>query len=213
VYWKLAELLNDSGRNEDSLEALEKGMAITRREDPLMYYRCMQLQVRILYEEDRERESLFISRGAMHEYENFADSEIPSYIYFTFIHYAALCLFDLDRYEEMIQVLGKVNTISDYLIPINRSIRIDYMLSLALVYTQELEKAKEILDALLEFDDLELLDEDIGCAYVLRAVTYLGIDQLRAKSDFVRGTEILESQGELAAARQFISDFPELKNL
>ena len=213
AYWQMADLLNDLDRNDEALEAIEKGMAITRKADPLMYYRCMQLQVRVLYEEDREREALFVSRGAMLEYENSTDSEIPSDIYFAFIQNAALCLFDLERYEEMIQVLNKVNEIRDYLIPINRSTRIDYLLSLALIYLQELEKAKEILDALLDFDDLDLSDEDIGRAFILRSITRISTDKLSAKSDLERGTEILESLEGAGFVKAFLTDFPQLNDL
>ena len=149
----------------------------------------------------------------MLEYENSTDSEIPSDIYFAFIQNAALCLFDLERYEEMIQVLNKVNKIRDYLIPINRSTRIDYLLSLALIYLQELEKAKEILDALLDFDDLDLSDEDIGRAFILRSITSISTDKLSAKSDLDRGTKILESLEGIDFVRAFLTDFPQLNDL
>jgi tetratricopeptide (TPR) repeat protein len=178
-----------------------------------MYYRCMLLQVHILYEENREIEALFISRGAMLEYESSADSEIPSYIYFGFIQNAALCLLDLERYEEIIEVSKKVDTISDYLIPINRSVRIDYMIALAHVYLREFAKAGEILDALLDFDGLDHSDEDIGCAYILRAITTFDTDKLSAKSDFERGTEILKSQRLMDHAKKIILDFPQLNDL
>jgi tetratricopeptide (TPR) repeat protein len=213
VHWRLADLLNDLRRNDESLEVVEKGMSITRRDNSLMYYRCMLLQVHILYEENREIEALFISRGAMLEYESSADSEIPSHIYFGFIQNAALCLLDLERYEEIIEISKKVNTISDYLIPINRSVRIDYMLALAHVYLQEFAKAGDILDALLNFDELDNSDEDIGCAYILRAITSFNTDKVNAKSDFERGTVILESQKKMDHAKKIIHDFPQLNDL
>ena len=213
VHWRLADLLNDLGRNDEALEVVEKGMAITLRDNWLMYYRCMLLQVHILYEENRELEALFISRGAMLEYESSADSGIQSHIYFGFIQNATLCLLDLERYEEIIEVSKKVNTISDYLIPINRSIRIDYMLALAHVYLQEFDKARDILDALLDFDELDDSDEDIGCAYILRAITSLDTNKLGAKSDFDRGTKILGSQKMMDHAKKMIHDFPQLNDL
>lgn len=213
VYWRMANILNDLERNDEALDAIEKGMAITRRDNPRMYYRCMQLQVHILYVENREREALFISRGAMLEYENSNESEIQSHLYFAFILNAALCLLDLKRYEEMIEVLGKVTTISDYLVPINRSVRVDYLRSLAFVYLHKFDDAKEILDALLDFDELDESDEDIGCAYLLRSVTVFGSDKVNAKLDLQRGIEILKSQGKIEHAENIMDDFPELQEL
>ena len=113
----------------------------------------------------------------------------------------------------MIQVLNKVNLIIDYLIPINRSTRVDYLLSLALIHLQELEKAKETLDALLDFDDLDLSDEDIGRAFILRSITSISADKLSAKSDLERGTKILESLEGVDSVQTFLTDFPQLRDL
>ena len=211
VYWKLADLLNDLGKNEDALDTVTKGMKVTRHSNPLMYYRCMQLQVQILYEENREREALFISRGAMLEYEDSGGKAMQPHIYFSLILNAALCLLEFKRYEEILQVLSKTRSIDDYLIPVNRAVRVDYLMATAHVYLGNTESAKETLDALLDYDDLDMGDEDIGAAFILRSIILSQSDKTRAQQDLERGTKILKYLGLNDYLARFIEEFPQLK--
>ena len=213
TYWQIANLHDDLGHVEEALGAIQKGMEITRRENPLMYYRLMQLQVHILYVHKREREALFISRGAMLEYETSDDQEMPSHIYFSFIINASLCLLFFKRYEEIVQVISKVNGIHDYLIPLNRASRLEYLLSTAYLFLGRFDEAIEILDALLDSEELDESDSDIGCAFLTRAAILVEMDAPRAKNDFVRGTSILNSISEGDYIEDFLKNFPALQKL
>jgi tetratricopeptide (TPR) repeat protein len=213
TYWQIANLQDDLGQTEDALASIQQGMVITRRSNPLMYYRLMQLQVQILYVNNREREALFISRGAMLEYESTTIKEIPSHIYVGFILNAGLCLLFLKCYEEMIQVLNKVNSVHDYLMPLNRVSRLEYLLATAHLHLGRNQEAIEILDALLESDDLDETDSDIGLAFLTRAAAHLGEDKLKAKQDLDRSSVILAAMNEESYIDEFMKDFPELRNL
>jgi tetratricopeptide (TPR) repeat protein len=147
----------------------------------------------------------------MLEYEDSGGKAIQSHIYFSFILNAALCLLELKRYEEVLQVLSKTRSIEDYLVPINRGTRVDYLTATAHVYLGNTQAAREILDALLDYDELDFEDEDIGGALILRSVILSQSDKMRARQDLERGTEILKSLGLNQHVANFIEDFPQLR--
>jgi len=73
------------------------------------------------------------------------------------------------------------------------------------------QAAREILDALLDYDELDFEDEDIGGALILRSVILSQSDKMRARQDLERGTEILKSLGLNEHVANFIEDFPQLR--
>ena len=112
----------------------------------------------------------------------------------------------------MVQVISKVDDIHDYLIPLNRASHLDYLLSTAYLFLERYDEAIEILDALLDSVELDESDSDIGCAFLSRAVILSGIDDVKARDDFLRGSSILDSLTESFYTEQYLKNFPRLKN-
>ena len=111
----------------------------------------------------------------------------------------------------MVQVISKVNDIHDYLIPLNRASQLEYLLSTAYLFLGRHDDAIEILDALLDSEELDESDSDIGCAFLNRAAILVEIDLTKAKRDHDRGVSILNSLNEGVYIEQFLKNFPALQ--
>jgi hypothetical protein len=88
---------------------------------------------------------------------------------------------------------------------------VDYLMATAHFYFGNTESAKETLDALLDYDELDIGDQDVGGAFILRSVILSQSDKTRAQQDLERGTKILEYLGLNDYLARFIEEFPQLK--
>ena len=193
----MASSLNSLERGDEALEEIKLAMSDAKESDETeLYYRCLQEQLYVLYKNNRETEALFISRGGMAEYESPGGDKVPSHIYFAFILNAALCLSELERWSEVLEVLEKINTVDDYLVPMNRAVRIDYLRALAKFGIGEVEEALEILEAILDSGDVDESDLDIGDSYALRARIRKTSHPEESENDLENALRIIRALGE-----------------
>jgi len=197
IHWFMASSLNSLERGDEALEEIKLAMSDAKESDETeLYYRCLQEQLYVLYKNNREREALFISRGGMAEYESQNGDKIPTHIYFAFIMNAALCLSELERWQEVLQVLEKVNTVDDYLVPMNRAVRIDYLRALANFGIGEVEEALEILEAILDSSEVDETDLDIADSFALRARIRKNSHPDASQTDLENALRIIRALGE-----------------
>jgi tetratricopeptide (TPR) repeat protein len=197
----------------DSEGAIDEIQRALRYADGLrnngLYYSCLQQYIELLYWEDRYLEALFICRGAIGEFEVNQDAKIKSDFYFFFIQEAATCLHALSRWPELLEILEKILLIQDYLPSAGRASRIDSLKAEALFELERAEESLEILDALLNFGNLDENDQDIGDAYLIRAAILKQKSFDTALEDFRKGAKILKSQNLLRRVNRFVKDNPE----
>jgi len=197
IHWFMASSLSSLERGDEALQEIKLAMSDAKESDETeLYYRCLQEQLYVLYKNNRETEALFISRGGMAEYESPGGDKVPSHIYFAFILNAALCLSELERWPEVLEVLEKVNTVDDYLVPMNRAVRIDYLRAQAKFGIGEVEEALEILEAILDSGDVDESDLDIGDSYALRARIRKTSHPEESKNDLENALRIIRALGE-----------------
>ena len=208
IHWSKSSALNRLGRNTEALAALEIALNTARlSEEFWLYYRIMQEQVWVLYKEDRDLEALFISRGAIAEYETQTSKLLPSPIFVGFIISAGLCLSNLERWSELYEVLEKVRSVNDYLIPLNRVIRLDLLKATALYQLGKHEDALILLDLVLEEIDKDLPDEDIAECFEIRGKIKFEKSPNSAVADLQLAVEIYNLTGHEDSAQELISKY------
>ena len=208
MHWSKGSALNLLGRNQEALAALEIALNTARlSEEFWLYYRIMQEQVWVLYKEDRDLEALFISRGAIAEYETQTSKLLPSPIFVGFIISAGLCLSNLERWSELHEVLEKVRSVDDYLIPLNRVIRLDLLKATALYQLGMHEDALILLDLVLDGIDKNLPDEDIAECFEIRGKIKFEKSPNSAVADLQLAVEIYNLTGHEDSAQELISKY------
>jgi tetratricopeptide (TPR) repeat protein len=194
LHWLKSECFQSLDNPESAMKEIQVAMKFAEKSSTYsLYYRCMDELVKILYANDREIEALFMSRGAMTEYESNQNSQMPSHVYFGFIIHASLSLHKMDRWDELLQVLDKVHNIRDYFAPEGRAIRIDALRAEALMKIERFDESLEILDSLLNFGELDLEDEDIGDSLLCRALIRFDTHKEESLKDFELGSSILKN--------------------
>lgn len=210
LHWIKSECFQSLGDPDAAMREIQLAMKFSERSSTYdLYYRCMDELVKLLYSNDREIEALFMSRGAMTEYESNSDSLMPSHIYCSFIIHASLSLHKMDRWTELLAVVDKVHNIRDYIVPTGRAIRIDALKAEALMQIDKKEESLEILDSLLNYGEIDMEDEDIGDSLLCRALIRDQYFHAEALEDFNLGKRILEGLGLQRKVEVFVEKHPQ----
>ena len=205
MYWRKGDVLSDLGRNKEALDAIEVALNTARLAGEFgLYYRILEDQVWVLFQEDRDLEALFISRGAIAEYEQQSSKLLPSYIFVGFIMKAGLCLSNLERWSELLDTLEKVNAVDDYLLPLNRVLRLDRLKASALYHLNKHADALILLDIILEYIDENNPDVDIAECFKIRGQIKFENSSSSAISDFKSAAHFYNLAGFEETAQELI---------
>ena len=119
----------------------------------------------------------------------------------------------LDRWSEILLTLEKVSLAIDYIPFPSEAIRIDALKAEALFKLDRSEESLVVLDALLNFGELDETDEDIGDSFLVRAAILKNKEFAKASRDFQSGSKILISQKLEKRVQGFIQENPEFEGL
>ena len=195
VRWTFSRCLTQLEQFDDSLFEVQRAMKLAQQCGSYdLYFRLLEEQTHTLIKSGRDIEALMIAKGAIDEYESDVVQRIPSYIYCGFIIAAAHILEDLERWEELLEITGKVHEINDYYLPVNRAIRIDYQRALALFELENKSDSIEILNGILDSYDPNSSDWDIPSALKLRGKILIHDKLTLAKKDFEEAIRMFNSQ-------------------
>ena len=208
MFWHKGSALSNLGRRKESLEALEIGLSTARLAGEFgLYYRILEEQVWVLFQEDRDFEALFIARGAIAEYERQASKLLESYVLIGFVLAAGECLINLERWQELLETLEKVNLVKDYLIPANRVLRLDRQKVIALYHLGNYAEALILLDMILDETDENIPDEDIAECFEIRGKIKFEKSPNSAVADLQSAVKMYELTGHKESARELTARY------
>jgi len=200
--WQLSMIKRKQGKYEEALDLVNSAMdagLYDAGED--FYYRLVQDQSWLLFQTDREMLAQRICDEGISKYEEVEEKPFDSGIYFGLLMQKAVILVWAELWEKTLEVLDKIQNINDYLVPMNRAIRIDVFRARALNGVGRESESLEILDSVLYDTSLEKIeDEDIAEAYELRGRILLGRGNKSGSTDIERAIEYYdhEKNGEWA---------------
>ena len=208
MFWHKGSALSNLGRRKEALEALEIGLNTARLAGEFgLYYRILEEQVWVLFQEDRDLEALFIARGAIAEYERQVSKILKSYVFIGFVLAAGECLINLERWPELLETLEKINLVQDYLIPLNRVLRLDRQKVNALYHLGNYAEALILLDIILDEIDENNPDEDIAECLEIRGKIKFEKSPNSAVADLQLAVEIYKLTGYEDRAQELIAKY------
>jgi tetratricopeptide (TPR) repeat protein len=214
IHWAKSDNYEALGDSKLAIEEIQLAMSFAdKMHSRELYFEIMDNLIKLLYSNDRDMEALFLSRGAMFEYEQNEQSQMPSPTYFEFIIRASLCLHRLRRWQELLGLLDKVENLRNFSIPVSKAVRIDALKAEGNFRLGNEAQALEILDSILNFGEIDHKDEDFGDSLIIRAILISGMNPLSAKEDLELGISILTGIGRQSKVDRFLEEFPVLKSL
>lgn len=183
------------------------------------YYRLLEDQAWALFQSDQERLALQVCNDAIETYEESDEKPFGSWVYCGFLIHKAEILVYFELWEIALETIQKVNSISDYFVPINRVIRIETLRAKALHGLDRLDECLDVLNATLnEVSEDAIDDEDIADCYELRGriLSSRGeesgirdfqraLSYYKSREDNERSTEIEELIGNQSNKPKFVS--------
>lgn len=213
IHWAKSDNYEALGDSKLAIEEIQVAMRFAdKMHSKGLYFEIMDHLIKQLYSSDRDMEALFLSRGAMFEYEQNVQSQMPSATYFEFIIRASLCLHRLRRWQELLGLLEKVENLRDFSIPVSKAVRIDALRAECNFRLGNDYQALEILDSILNYGEIDPKDEDFGDSLIIRAILISQVNPLSAKEDFELGVSILNGIGRQRKVEGFIEEYPVLKS-
>jgi len=133
------------------------------------YYRLLEDQSWAQLQSDNEILALRVCNDAIEKYEESEDKPFGSYIYCGFLMQKAIILVVFELWKEALDTLEKFNSIDDYLVSMNRVVRIEALRAKALHGLGRIDESLETLNATLSEATEEVVsDDDIADCYALR---------------------------------------------
>ena len=169
-YWQLAQIqLEKRDFREAQLtlnSALNHALISANTE---FYYRLLEDLSWAQLQSDNHVLALRVCNDAIEKYEESEDKPFGSYIYCGFLIQKAIILVVFELWKEALNTLEKINSIDDYLVSMNRVVRIEALRAKALHGLGRIDESLEILNATLsEVTEEVVSEEDIADCYALR---------------------------------------------
>ncbi len=185
-YWQLSIICRREEDLEAALEEINSALnfaLLTNEEE--FYFRLVEDQAFIYFHSDKEALALRACNDAIDRYE-IEEEEKPfgSWLYFGFLMLKTSILIYFDLWREALDTLKSIESISDYLVPMNRAIRIDVYRARCLYGLDQIDKSYEILESVLvDFDSESIEGEDIADAFEIRGRILINKGEISGVND------------------------------
>lgn len=175
--------------------------------DSELFYRILEKQALILFDENNLLGSLELAQKCLIEYEDENLDSFPTYIYVRFIIIASDCLEFLERWSDLLETLMKITKVDDFLISLDDVIHLDRLKALSLWQLDKNDEALTLLNMILEESTDDHLNEDVAECFEMRGKIRFSNSVPGAISDIEMAINLYNSVGSSSRAQFLKSEF------